>query len=77
MKQIDPKTPSEYLEAIDRIVHWAQSYNLSVGDGINRSDDEDEATMTDIFFMLRGCADCALDNIANWHNVTRVLGAVK
>ena len=71
-KSLDPKTPAEYVEAIRRftdafIEMWD---NLEDGDGEHGSLDNSPQTKTDLFILVSGCAQCALDNIREfrkWH----------
>ena len=70
---LDPQTPAEYLEAIRRFVevfmdNWGK---LPDGDGVTQSPDDATQTKTDMFLVISGCCQYALDNIRDFHDMTK------
>lgn len=72
--QLDPSTPEEYFEAILRFTEilaekWEE---FPDGDGKRESQDDDNQTKTDMFALVCGCADAALDCLALKSEVNKI-----
>ena len=75
MEELEAKTPREYLEACRRLivafeVLWDE---LPDGDGNIGSLDEGNATKTDMFNVVAGCADYGKAAIREQNEVKRLL----
>ena len=68
-KLLNPKTPREYLEALQRIVNYTIEHCDLFPEGDGETFSADEATLTDLFNIIRGCADTGLDCIKNFHKL--------
>lgn len=72
-EDLNPSTPQEFAEALLRICEGLmENYEkLQEGNGIGTESDLPE-TVTDIFYVIRGCADCAIDLIKIKHTVDQI-----
>lgn len=75
--RLDPRTPAEYLEAVRRITQTLMDTwdEFPDGDGVNASPDDDNQTKTDMFRIISGCCQYALDNIRDFNKIVESTGS--